>query len=84
MHIRRGKSDIFGVRILPKVIFLGPNKSEIMFMRFLLTSNFVELIFLGSLEAILTSVCIVSKHFTLGCLKISWTDQRPNIFPRCR
>ena len=31
-HIRGGKSDIFWVRILPKVISLGLNKTETMFM----------------------------------------------------
>ena len=41
------------------MIFLGPNKTEIVFMKFL-TPKIVELIFLDSLEAILTS--------TLGCL----------------
>ena len=44
------------------MIFLGPNKTEIMFM-ILLKSNIVELIFLGSLEqAILTSIRIVSGY----------------------
>ena len=44
------------------MIFLGPDKIEIMFMIFL-TPNSVELIFLGSLEAILTPVYIVSGYF---------------------
>ena len=48
----------FLVRILPKVIFLGPNRTEIM-LKIFFTSNIVELIFLGALEAILTSICIV-------------------------
>ena len=49
-------------RILPEAIFLGPNKTETMFM-IVLTPNIVLLIFLGLLEAILTSVCIVSGYF---------------------
>ena len=48
MHIRgksdihyayKGKSHIFGVRILPKAIFVGPNKTESMFMIFLDTKH---------------------------------------------
>ena len=44
------------------MIFLRSNKIEIMFMIFL-ASNIVKLAFLGSLEAILNSVCIVSGYF---------------------
>ena len=35
MQIRGCKSDIFGVKILPKVIFLCPNKTEIIIRLFL-------------------------------------------------
>ena len=46
----------------PKVIFLGPNKIETMFMIFFIP-NIAYLIFLGSIEAILTAVFIVSGYF---------------------
>ena len=62
MHIRGGKSDVFGLKYWQKLYFLGPNKIEIKFMIFL-TSNIVELIFLCSLETILTSISIVSGNF---------------------
>ena len=52
----------FWVRILPNVICFGPNKAETMFMK-CLTPNIVELIFLVELQAILTSLGIVSGHF---------------------
>ena len=52
----------FWVRILIKVILLGATKTEIMFMIFL-ASNIVELILLDFLEAILTSICLVSGYF---------------------
>ena len=45
------------------MIVSGPNKTEIMFMIFFDMKYFVELIFLGSLEAILTYICDVSGHF---------------------
>ena len=60
MYIQGGNYDILLVRILPKLIFLGPNETG---FRILMTSNIVELIFLGSQETILTSVCIVSGYF---------------------
>ena len=68
MHIRGGgKSSIFGSEgwNIAKSDILGPNKTDTMFMIFL-TSNIVELIFLGSLEwysgqleAVVTSICIL-------------------------
>ena len=46
------------------MIFLGQSKTEIKLMIFL-TSNIVELKFLGSLDAIQTYyICIVSGYFT--------------------
>ena len=62
MHIRRGNSDIFWIRILPKAISFGSNKTETVFVIFL-TPNIVELIFLGLPEAILTTISIVSGYF---------------------
>ena len=43
---------------------------------YLLASNIVKLIFLGSLEAILTSICIVLGHFmfTYRFLSIKWAE----------
>ena len=38
-------------------------KTEIMNFMIFSTSNIVELIFLGLVEAILTSICIVSGYF---------------------
>ena len=58
MHIRGGNSNSFGLEYC-QIDILGPNRAEIMLMIFL-TSNFVALIFLGSLEVIMTSICIVS------------------------
>ena len=55
--------------------FLGPNRTEIMFMIFF-QSNIVEHIFLDSLEAILTSICIFSGYFMFKymILSIEWAD----------
>ena len=39
MHIQRGKSGFFWVRMLPKVIFLGPKKYETMLMIFFDTKH---------------------------------------------
>ena len=47
---------------MPKVIFLGPNKTEIMFI-IVLASNIVKLIFLGSLE-------VANAHLFLHCFRI--------------
>ena len=49
--ITRSQVRYCWVRILPKAIFLSPNKTETMFMIFF-TPNIVILIFLGLLEAI--------------------------------
>ena len=59
MHIRGGMSDIYELAYFQSEI-LGPNK--IMSILFL-TKNIVEMKFLCLLEAILTSVCIVSGYF---------------------
>ena len=44
------------------MIFLGPKKTKTMFMIFFIP-NIVELIFLGLLDVMLFSICIVSGHF---------------------
>ena len=62
MQIRRVKSDNF-VRISSKVIFLGPNKSEIMFMIFFDTKH------------LLTDISGFPRgnpHFCLHCFRISY------------
>ena len=45
------------------MIFLGPKKTETMLIIFFLIPNIVELIFLGSMDAILTFICIVWGYF---------------------
>ena len=62
MHIRGGKSDIFGSEYYQSDIFWVQIKLK-RCSRYFLTSNIVILIFLGLLEAILTSICICSGHF---------------------
>ena len=62
MHIRGGKSDIFGSECCQKWYFWVQRKLKLCWWYFLIP-NIVILIFLGSMEAILTSICIVWGYF---------------------
>ena len=70
MHIREVSPTDFWVRILPKMIFLSQNKTEIILMLFL-TSNIAEVTFLGPLKEILTSTCIFSGYSMFMCRFLS-------------
>ena len=74
IHIR-GESDIFGSEYCEKWYFWVQRKLKLCSLYFLIP-NIVELIFLGSLEVMLFSICIVSGHFMFiyWFLSIKWGD----------
>ena len=75
IHIRGGKSDIFGSEYCEKWYFWVQRKLKLCSWYFLIP-NIVELIFLGSLQVMLFSICIVSRHFMFiyWFLSIKWGD----------